>query len=370
MHAIHPIIVRGHKRCREESKSGGGGPQGLPIDAMRSQLIAAVQNHQTTIVVGETGSGKSSRLPQFLYHAMKTQLNAVIAVNSCLVCTQPRRVAAITIAQRVAEEMHSTPVGQGLVGYTVRFDDLSSTATRIKYVTDGVLLREAMTDADLIKYSVVILDEAHERSLQTDVLMGLLQQIQRRRPSLRIIVMSATLDIDLFTSFFEDVTTVVIPGRQYPVQALYLRTPEEDFLDAAMLTCLQIHEDQPDDGDVLVFLPGQDDIEALGALLTENLKTCKMLKTVAGSDMHSKKVSSFAEDFEIRFLYAAMPPDEQVASLTSKFNRQNEFIFKSIFSPSSAFSLSKKQTWGSQIYFIYKYCRDFSHYIGNKVCCG
>jgi len=174
----------------------------LPIDLMCSQLISTTQKHQTTIVVGETGSGKSSRLPQFLYQAMRTQLNA--GNGSCIVCTQPRRVAAITIAQRVAQEMQSGPVGQGLVGHTVRFDDASSSSTRIKYVTDGVLLREAMTDADLRKYSVVILDEAHERSLQTDVLMGLLQQLQRRRPSLRILVMSATLDIEMFSSFFQD----------------------------------------------------------------------------------------------------------------------------------------------------------------------
>ena len=157
-----------------------------------------------------------------------------------IVCTQPRRVAAITIAKRVSEELKCA-LGS-TVGYTVRFDDKTSSDTKIKYVTDGVLLREAIGDPELSGYSTIIIDESHERSLQSDVLMGLLKDLQHKRTKdeLRVIVMSATLDTSLFESFFLDSITVTIPGRQYPVQALYLRRPEEDYIDAALLTCIQV----------------------------------------------------------------------------------------------------------------------------------
>ena len=223
----------------------------LPIDSMSKTLIDTIKSHQTTIVVGETGSGKSTRLPQFIFKDLLQISNN--RSTSCIVCTQPRRVAAVTIAQRVSQEMN-VELGN-LVGYTVRFDDKSSIATRIKYVTDGVLLREAMNNSDLEKYSFIILDESHERSLQTDILMGLILGIQERRKStafpLRLIIMSATLDIDLFTSFFKDSGLVKIPGRHYPVETLYLKFPEEDYIDTAMLTCLQIHEEEDIPGDVL-----------------------------------------------------------------------------------------------------------------------
>ncbi len=145
----------------------------LPIFGHREEILTTIQRYQTTIIVGETGSGKSTQLPQFLSEIYR----------DCIVCTQPRRVAAITIAERVANEK-GCQIGQE-VGYSIRFDDKSSGKTKIKYVTDGVLLREIMTDPNLDKYSVVVLDEAHERSLQTDILMGLLKRLQQTKPSLR-----------------------------------------------------------------------------------------------------------------------------------------------------------------------------------------
>lgn len=154
----------------------------LPIFSYKEELIQCIQQYQTTIVIGETGSGKSTQLPQFLSEISFSNQNPS---NNCVVCTQPRRVAAVTIAERVAAERNCR-IGTE-VGYSIRFDDRSSSITKIKYVTDGVLLREIMTDPNLSKYSVVILDEAHERSLQTDILMGLLKQLQKTKPSLRFL---------------------------------------------------------------------------------------------------------------------------------------------------------------------------------------
>ena len=249
----------------EKSSSITGVDTSLPIFQYQSTLVTSVSNNPVTIVCGETGSGKSTQLPQFL---------AAHFTDGCVVCTQPRRVAAITIAQRVAKERHVV-VGQD-VGYSIRFDDSSCASTKIKYATDGVLLREIMTDTELSKYSVVILDEAHERSLQTDILIGLLNQLLKRRPSLRIVVMSATLEVNLFASYFNvDVEKVIhIKGRQFPVQIMYTPSPEPDFIEACLLTCLQIHEGDLSSsslGGVLVFLSGQEDIENLQILLEEHM---------------------------------------------------------------------------------------------------
>jgi HrpA-like RNA helicase len=147
----------------------------LPIYLSKNELLTSIQNNKVTIVCGETGSGKSTQLPQYLLQ--------IISRDKMIACTQPRRVAAITIASRVANE-RKCHVGTE-VGYTIRFEDKTSSSTRIKYVTDGVLLREIMTDTELSKYAIIILDEAHERSLQTDILLGLLKQLLQRRDDLR-----------------------------------------------------------------------------------------------------------------------------------------------------------------------------------------
>ena len=304
----------------------------LPIAALRSQLVASIRNNATTIVVGETGSGKSTKLAQYLADDLLQQ-----GKSGCIVCTQPRRVAAVTIAQRVAAERRGK-VGDE-VGYSIRFEDKTSKRTRIKFVTDGVLVRECMSDPDLSGYTVVILDEAHERSLQTDILMGLLRQLQDRRSNLRLVVMSATLQIDLFMGYFKDAQLVSIPGRQFPVDVLYTREPEPDFIDAAMLTCLQIHEHE-EDGGVLVFLPGQDDIEALRGLLDEHLPN-----VVGHSSLHvhtnnnnektdrdGNKTSNhpvttgILKDFDIRALYAAMPPEDQLRAFAPSERGVRKFI--------------------------------------------
>lgn len=174
----------------------------LPVYNFEQQILQSVRDHQVTIIVGETGSGKSTQIPQILLNhgVNRRQVNGETK-EGAIVCTQPRRVAAVTIAQKVAEE-RSSVLGEE-VGYSIRFEDRSSASTKIKYVTDGVLLRECMSDPLLSKYSVIILDEAHERSLQTDILMGLIRRMQDGDlRDIRIIVMSATLQIELFSSFF------------------------------------------------------------------------------------------------------------------------------------------------------------------------
>lgn len=163
---------------------------GLPILNCKSQILKCISENKVTILVGETGSGKTTQLPQYLNEA-----------GYGLICiTQPRRVAAISIAARVAEEMRAE-VGK-LVGYSIRFHDKTSHETKIKFVTDGMLLRELLNDSMLSKYSVIILDEAHERTLRTDVLFGALKRILQTRNNLKVIIMSATLNAKQFSEYF------------------------------------------------------------------------------------------------------------------------------------------------------------------------
>jgi HrpA-like RNA helicase len=176
-------------------------------------LIALIEEYQVIILVGETGSGKTTQVPQFLIEAGLTSRGKGIA------CTQPRRVAAMSVAKRVSEEM-DVELGEE-VGYSIRFEDLTSRRTILKYMTDGMLLREAMIDPDLDRYSVIILDEAHERTLNTDVLFGLIKEILARRADLKLIVMSATMDAVKFQQYFEGSPRLNIPGRMYPVDVYF-----------------------------------------------------------------------------------------------------------------------------------------------------
>ena len=168
-------------------------------------------------------------------------------------CTQPRRVAAMSVAQRVANEM-DVNLGDE-VGYNIRFEDVTSQKTILKYMTDGMLLREAMHDNSLNRYSTIILDEAHERTLATDTLMGLLKEVAQRRPDLKIVIMSATLDAQKFQSYFNDAPLLAVPGRTHPVEIFYTPEPERDYVEASLRTVLQIHAMEPE-GDILLFLTG------------------------------------------------------------------------------------------------------------------
>lgn len=225
----------------------------LPVYALRKELLEAIDQHQVLIVVGETGSGKTTQLPQFLHEAGYTKKGQKVA------CTQPRRVAAMSVAARVAEEM-GVRLGREC-GYSIRFEDCTSEDTVIKYMTDGMLLREFLTEPDLNSYSALIIDEAHERTLSTDVLFGLVKDIARFRPDLKLLISSATLDADKFSEFFDDAPIFNVPGRRYPVDVHYTRQPEANYLHAAITTVFQIHTTQGP-GDILVFLTGQDEIDA------------------------------------------------------------------------------------------------------------
>ncbi|CAI5493465.1 unnamed protein product [Closterium sp. Naga37s-1] len=424
----------------------------LPISAVQQQLVEEVRAAHTLVVVGETGSGKTTQLPQFILSS------GLLAPHQAIAVTQPRRVAAVTVAARVAEE-RGVGVGQE-VGYSVRFEDVTSSHTRIKYLTDGMLLREALVgpciellrhgvvvdeghertvkhpalldpllrrygvvvvdeahertvnhreaheplfppptptctpfreallDPLLRRYGVVVVDEAHERTVNTDVLLGLLQQVQARRHALatggtgagtggpgqkgkvvgggreaedgavegqkrqkrrrgeegregeadreadgqigeaaagtgvntgasasavtgtgssegelKLIVMSATLESRKFLEFFPAAHAVYIRGRQHPVQVLYTPAPEPDFLDAALVTVLQIHTDHPIEGtapgqagDILVFLTGQEDIEAMARLLQER----------------AAKLPPGTPPLAVAPIYAALPAEQQM----------------------------------------------------------
>lgn len=233
----------------------------LPAFAVREDLLRVIRDNQVVIVVGETGSGKTTQLTQFLYEDGYGK-------HGMIGCTQPRRVAAMSVAKRVSEEMECR-LG-GTVGYAIRFEDCTSKETVIKYMTDGVLLRESLNEPDLDRYSCVIMDEAHERALNTDVLMGLFKKILARRRDLKLIVTSATMNSKRFSDFYGGAPEFFIPGRTFPVDVMFHRSPVEDYVDQAVQQVLAIHVSMAA-GDILVFMTGQEDIECTCELIQERL---------------------------------------------------------------------------------------------------
>ncbi|KAL9308060.1 putative RNA helicase [Arabidopsis thaliana] len=234
----------------------------LPIYTYRDQLLKAVEEHQVLVIVGDTGSGKTTQIPQYLHEAGYTKRGKVG-------CTQPRRVAAMSVAARVAQEM-GVKLGHE-VGYSIRFEDCTSDKTVLKYMTDGMLLRELLGEPDLASYSVVIVDEAHERTLSTDILFGLVKDIARFRPDLKLLISSATMDAEKFSDYFDTAPIFSFPGRRYPVEINYTSAPEADYMDAAIVTILTIHVREPL-GDILVFFTGQEEIETAEEILKHRIR--------------------------------------------------------------------------------------------------
>ncbi|KAI6827813.1 putative ATP-dependent RNA helicase [Hortaea werneckii] len=290
----------------------------LPIWAKQSDIQAALKKQGILVLSGETGSGKSTQVPQFL-------LDQPWCRSGKIAVTQPRRVAAISLARRVAEEMGS-PLGSSSpaskVGYSVRFDDNTSQGTKIKYLTEGMLLQEMLRDATLKQYSCVVVDEVHERSVNVDLLLGFLRQLiqGKRKGTLKVVVMSATADVETLTKFFstpsspteianlggnhekhridghgtdekngtdednqsdqpahKDVapsvltkpSQVYVEGRQYPVTTKYLESPAEEVEETTLTRIFALHCKEPMPGDILVFMTGQDRITSLQKIVEE-----------------------------------------------------------------------------------------------------
>lgn len=258
----------------------------LPVHEARQALYDRLAEHQVVVLEGETGSGKTTQVPQFLVDA------GYVKDGKTVCCTQPRRVAAMSVAKRVAEEM-DVPLGMQ-VGYTIRFEDRTSESTVLKYLTDGMLLREAMNDPALSNYSAIVLDEAHERTLSTDVLMGLLKGMLTRRSDLKVVVMSATMDAVKFQEYFNGAPLLSVPGRMFPVEIFYSSAPEDDYVLAAIRTVVEIHRTEPP-GDVLLFLTGEEEIEESCRRIEEEVeqleRTCGHVITLP--------------------LYGSLPPDKQ-----------------------------------------------------------
>ncbi|RJE27540.1 atp-dependent rna helicase [Aspergillus sclerotialis] len=277
----------------------------LPIFPHGDEIRNHLRKNNIMLLIGETGSGKSTQIPQFLVNenwARPTKTKIVqddgsmkeISVGGCIAITQPRRVAAISLARRVADEM-GTPLGSSSpasqVGYSVRFDTSTSPNTRVKFLTEGMLLQEMLHDPWLTRYSMVVVDEVHERGVNVDLVLGFLRKMVagdlkgRGGVPLKVVVMSATVDMESLLGFFregfhpegraenrqseDDIALCHIKGRQFPVTTIYSPEPVHDFVDAALKVIFQIHYKEPMPGDILVFLTGQETVEALEHLVNE-----------------------------------------------------------------------------------------------------
>lgn len=286
----------------------------LPIAKHREQLLATLIRSRRLIVVAETGSGKSTQIPQFLLDSPQVDASPTRRI----IVTQPRRVAAVSVARRVAEERQNEPGGE--IAYAVRFEsNVSTDVSRCVFMTDGLLLNELVRDPLLPGVACVVLDEAHERSLNTDLLFGLVLDLCRKRPDLLVLVMSATLDSDKFSRFFLDAPVLEVEGRAFPVVERYKcsfpnashaarvqpLTPNHDFVSAAVDAACEIHLEEPP-GDVLVFLPGQDHIDRAVAQLSARLQALFRDEPTLFDSMRTPNCLALP-------LYAALPPNKQAA---------------------------------------------------------
>ncbi|KAF7043872.1 hypothetical protein CFC21_053177, partial [Triticum aestivum] len=259
----------------------------LPISEHEDEIVAAVEANPVIVVIGETGSGKSTQLSQILHRRGYTRRGAIAV-------TQPRRVAAVSVSRRVAQEL-GVSIGEE-VGYAIRFEDRTSEKTKIKYLTDGVLLRESLSNPELKQYSVIILDEAHERSLNTDILLGLMKRLIKHRASdLKVLITSATLDGLKVSNFFSGCPVLNIPGTIFPVEKFYSTDRPTNYIESSLRTAIDIHVKEAP-GDVLIFMTGKDDIDKMVSKLEERIQNLE-----EGSCM----------DALVLPLHGSLPPEQQ-----------------------------------------------------------
>jgi len=258
-------------------------PETLPVSARRHEIEAALREHQVVIVCGETGSGKTTQLPKILLQMGRGKCNAPPGQRGQLIGhTQPRRIAASSVAKRIAEEL-KTPLGE-VVGFKVRFQDRLSRDASVKLMTDGILLAETQTDPDLRAYDTIIIDEAHERSLNIDFLLGYLRQLLPRRPDLKVVVTSATIDADRFAQYFASkrgpAPVLMVSGRTFPVEVRW--RPFEESRDYDLNSAITDAVDElwrgPHGGDILVFLPGEREIREAADHLRKHLSHIPALR--------------------------------------------------------------------------------------------
>ncbi|XP_005103973.1 probable ATP-dependent RNA helicase DHX35 [Aplysia californica] len=284
--------------------------QKLPVFQYRNHILYLAEKYQTVVIIGETGCGKSTQIPQYLLEAGWGNEGHVIGV------TQPRRVAAVTVATRIAEERGAILGDE--VGYLIRFDNCcDEERTKIKFMTDGMMIREIMKDPLLQKYSIILLDEAHERALNTDIILGLLRKIQKKRKDLKLIVASATLDAEEMRNFFNTNETddpekdtaaiLTVEGREYPVDVHYALDPVPNYIKASVETVMKIHfNERP--GDIIVFLTGMNEVDdVVSQLISE-----------------ARKLKKDSMKMRVLPMHGSLPAAEQmkVFERTSKYTRK------------------------------------------------
>ncbi|MEE1762910.1 ATP-dependent RNA helicase HrpA [Streptomyces sp. SP18BB07] len=278
---IEAEVAKGESRMAERAARvpAVSYPEQLPVSQKKDDIAAAIRDHQVVIVAGETGSGKTTQIPKICMELGR-------GVRGMIGHTQPRRIAARTVAERVAEELR-TPLGEA-VGWKVRFtDQVNPDATFVKLMTDGILLAEIQTDRELRAYDTIIIDEAHERSLNIDFLLGYLAQLLPKRPDLKVVITSATIDPERFSRHFGDAPIVEVSGRTYPVEVRYRPLLEEDSDDAdrdqITAICDAVEELQGEGkGDILVFLSGEREIrDTADALIKKNYRFTEVLPLYA-----------------------------------------------------------------------------------------
>ena len=251
------------RAMRLENRPKPDFPEELPVNTRRQEIAEAIQKHQVIIVCGETGSGKTTQLP-------KICLELGRGTAGLIGHTQPRRIAARATAARIAQELNSE-LGK-IVGYKIRFTDRSSSDSYVKLMTDGILLAETQGDPLLSQYDTLIIDEAHERSLNIDFLLGYLKQLLRQRPDMKVIVTSATLDAERFSKHFDGAPVIEVSGRLFPIELRYRPLDEKDKdLSAAIVEAVD-EVQRIGSGDVLVFLPGEREIREAAEALRKHHK--------------------------------------------------------------------------------------------------